>query len=204
MKRIASILTLASLFILSVAYPNFARAYTDYSTYNLEIQNHFLGSKEAQSAVEKIKNDFGWNATAKKGASYENYQILSGGFSSEERVKSALQDFKKNTGVAASYQPMGSAVDYQRIVTSAFTGEDRIKNVLEMYQQETGQKASYKPEGTAKSYQRIVTSAFTGEDRVKSVLEMYQQETGQKASYKPEGTAKSYQRIVTSAFTGED
>ncbi|MED2927649.1 N-acetylglucosaminidase [Bacillus swezeyi] len=203
MKRKAFIFTLASFLILLAAFPNFALAYTDYSTYNLETKEQFSGSKEVQTSIEKLKNDFGWNATAKKGASYENYQIISGGFSSEARVKSSLEDLKKNTGISASYQPMGNAVDYQRIITSAFTGEARIKNVLEMYEQKTGQKASYEPTGTAKSYQRIVTSAFTGEARIKNVLEMYEQETGQKASYEPTGTAKSYQRIVTSAFTGE-
>ncbi|XBO86021.1 hypothetical protein AAGG52_21765 [Bacillus licheniformis] len=68
MKRKVLIPILAFLLVLSVLHPNFASAYTDYSTYNLETKEQFAGSKTVQSSIDQLKKIMGGMLLRKSGS----------------------------------------------------------------------------------------------------------------------------------------
>ncbi|ASB87141.1 glucosaminidase domain-containing protein [Bacillus sonorensis] len=207
MRKVSLKFAVVILFIgmISTIFVNKSSGYTDTSTYKVETTAAFLGLEDAQKNLQKLKTNTGWDATYQKTSDYKNvYNLFSGGFPTESRVKDSLAEFEKGTGLNADYVPIGTKDYYYYVSSGGFSSKSKTESVAQSFTKETGISASVEPVDTTKDYYyQLISGGFAGKSKVKSILSDFQKETGIAGTYKPTGDPEKYYTLTSGAFNGE-
>ncbi|MCY7800764.1 glucosaminidase domain-containing protein [Bacillus haynesii] len=207
MRKVSLKLAVVILFIgmMSSLFINKSSGYTDNSTYKVETTAAFIGLEDAQKNLQKLRTSTGWNATYQKTSDYKNvYNLYSGGFPTESRVKSNVAEFKKATGLNADYVPTGSKDYYYYVSSGGFPTKSKTESVAQSFTKSTGISASVVPNGTTKDYYyQLVSGGFVSESKVKSIISDFKKQTGIDATYKPTGDLEKYYTLTSGGFKGE-
>jgi mannosyl-glycoprotein endo-beta-N-acetylglucosaminidase len=202
-KRLVYVLTVLSLFLLTFNSSVLsANAYTDLSTYRIKTGKFDTLSK-AQASLSSLKEKTGWYASVQKSGYYQYYyEVFSGGFKGEARVKEILRDFEATTRINASYEGVGVQEKYYEVLSGGFS-KSRVNTVLQDFEKSTGINAEYFGVGESEKYYQVLSGGFKGESRVKAILEDFEKSTGFNASYVGVGNSQYYYEIRSGAFLGE-
>ncbi|KAA6450847.1 N-acetylglucosaminidase [Bacillus swezeyi] len=207
MRKVSLKFAVAILFIgmLSSIFVNKSSGYTDTSTYKVETTAAFLGLEDAQKNLQKLKTNTGWDAVYQKTSDYKNvYNLVSGGFPTESRVKTSLQEFESSTGINADYVPNGTKDYYYYVSSGGFSSKSKTESVAQSFTKKTGISASVEPVDTTKDYYyQLISGGFVGESKVKAVLSDFTKETGLDGTYKPVGDPEKYYTLTSGGFNSE-
>lgn len=194
----------AGLLFIQAAFtasPAFA-AYTDTSVYKIETTKEFSSQTEAEKAAERLKKDTGWKADVQtSGRNGTTYELATGGIDGENKTKSLLLQFGKETGLKGTYAPIGKREPLAKAVSKEFPGE--AKELALQFKKETGLQASYVKTGKQESYVKVISDPVKGEQQAKALLARFEKETGLQGTYGPYGAGQGTVKLISGEIEGE-